>query len=281
MVKSCYTPVSVAEALDILNSTDAKIYAGGTDIMVNPSPDAVYMFTHKIRGIDDIYESDGYLHIGAGTTMSNAVKSPLVPDIWKKAIIQVASPAIRNAATIGGNICNASPAGDSLPFLFAADAVIVSAHKNGENIIYSETPINKFITGVKKTAVKKGELVTSIKIPVSSYKGFTYCVFEKVASRKAEAISKLTFIGMVKVSNNVIEDLRIAYGAVSVTTLRKPELDKTFKGKNVEYIKNNIETLANMYAPYINPIDDQRSTAVYRKTVALNLLKDFFAHIDN
>ena len=278
MVKS-YTPASVVEALEILNTTYAKIYAGGTDIMVNPSADATYMFTHKIRGIDDIYEENGFLHIGSGVIMADALKSPLVPEIWKKSIIQIASPAIRNTATIGGNICNASPAADSLPFLFAADAAIVTAHLDNGSVIYTETPINKFIIGVKKTILKKGGLVTGVKIPTAAYTGFTHCVFEKVASRKAEAISKLTFIGLAKVRGNIVEDFRTAYGAVSITTLRKPEIDSILKGKTVDYVKVSAESIAEMYAPFIRPIDDQRSTADYRKTVALNLLKDFLINI--
>ena len=147
------------------------------------------------------------------------------------------------------------------------------------SVIYTETPINEFIIGVKKTILKKGTLVTGVKIPTAAYTGFTHCVFEKAASRKAEAISKLTFIGLTRVRGNIVEDFRIAYGAVSITTLRRAEIDGTLKGKTVDYVKANAESIVEMYAPFIRPIDDQRSTADYRKTVALNLLKDFLINI--
>ncbi|MCK5761743.1 MAG: FAD binding domain-containing protein, partial [Candidatus Izimaplasma sp.] len=192
----------------------------------------------------------------------------LTPALLVEAIEIMASPAIRNMATIGGNIGNASPAGDSLPVFYVLNALVVL--KSVESV--REVPIEELITGPGRKAMQKNEMIVEIKVPIN---GFTATSFNKVGGRKADAISKISFAGVTKIKNNLVQDFRVAFGAVGPTVVRKTNLEANIIGLTVEDLKLNIQEILNEYSEYIRPIDDQRSNKEYRKTVAVNLLKSF------
>ncbi|NTV77653.1 MAG: hypothetical protein HGA25_00540 [Clostridiales bacterium] len=129
--------------------------------------------------------------------------------------------------------------------------------------------------GIRKIALESDEIVTGIEIPRSSYENMTKSTFEKVGARAADAISKLSFTGLMKVKNGRIEDIRITFGSVSVTTIRRREIEQEIMGKPLEELEEIKDKILNAYEEFIRPIDDQRSTAVYRKKVCRNLLNDF------
>ncbi|MCK5387986.1 MAG: FAD binding domain-containing protein, partial [Candidatus Izimaplasma sp.] len=184
----------------------------------------------------------------------------------------MASPAIRNMATIGGNIGNASPAGDSLPVLYVLNALVVL--KSIESI--REVPIEELITGPGRKAMQKNEIITEVKIPIN---GFTSSVFNKIGGRKADAISKVSFAGVAKVKNNLVQDFRVAFGAVGPTVVRMKELEIDLIGQTVDEVKQDLHKILNKFGEFIKPIDDQRSNKEYRKTVAINLLKSFIEEL--
>ena len=104
-------------------------------------------------------------------------------------------------------------------------------------------------------------------------------LYEKVGARKSEAISKASFVGLAQVEEGILKQIKIAFGAVSITAGRKKVLEAALVGKKVEEIKAEKETILSQYAEFITPIDDQRSTAAYRKSVCLNLLGAFLEEL--
>jgi CO/xanthine dehydrogenase FAD-binding subunit len=126
-----YLPISLKEALEIRAQEAVTPYSGGTDLMINPEENAIYLFLNKIPEMKQIIEDSRYIRIGAGCTFTDIIECNLVPSILKEAALQVAAPAIRNLGTIGGNICNGSPKGDCTLILFATDAILRLVSSNG------------------------------------------------------------------------------------------------------------------------------------------------------
>ena len=170
-------------------------------------------------------------------------------------------------ATLGGNICNSSPAGDSLPLLYALDAELLIA--SGCRRI--ELPIEAFINGPGKNCLKPGELLAAVRIPSKSFHRILY---KKVATRNATALSKLSFIGLAEVDEGELRDLRMAFGAVGPTVIRSRDLEQDVL-QGIQEGRLLLGEVLQEYSRLIRPIDDQRSTAVYRKTTALRLAQNF------
>ncbi|TCT16740.1 CO/xanthine dehydrogenase FAD-binding subunit [Natranaerovirga pectinivora] len=273
MVK-VYYPNTLEEAICIKDKSKSILIAGGTDIMVKkknasgllPKFEKSIEFIGHIKELQYITEEKNNLIIGAACTYAQIIEDPRVPEILKKAIKEIASPAIRNIGTLVGNIVNASPAGDTLPVLYNFNASI--------NIVGKETsrdiPIMDFIVGPGRTLLKEEELVKSVEIPL---KDFSYTYYKKVGARKADAISKLSFVGLANIKNKTISDIRIAFGAVGPTVIRCEEAERRLIGKKID--EDLFDVVKDIYRSSIKPIDDQRSSAKYRKTVSIRILKDF------
>jgi len=273
-----YRPMSVDEVLSRLSEEDCFILAGGTDAMVqHKSPrgaaahfDKPIVFIDHLQELKQIYQIDHNLHIGACCTYKELLKHPLIPSILKKAIQEIAAPAIRNRGTIGGNICNASPAGDTLPLLYLYNALIRLRSAAGERVV----EIRDFIQGPRRVFRFKDELVTEIIVPVMP-ENRTRFVYEKVANRRADAIAKLSFAASIRVEEDKIEDVRFAFGAVGPTVLRSIEIEHKLTGQAIPIHNPLRNEIVADFERLLKPIDDQRSTANYRRTVALRLLRHF------
>jgi len=273
-------PSTLEEALSIIQDGTYMILAGGTDLMVQhrsaaqtpPRFKKNVCYINHIKELNYIVTDETSLHIGALTTLETMVHSNLVPKLLKDVISDIASPGIRNLATLAGNICNASPAGDTLVYLYAVDASVCLQSIHQKRII----PIQEFIIGPRKTIIKPDEIMTEIIIP---NRHDEYQKWVKVGPRKADAISKVSLIGLATCQDDTIVDFRMAWGAVYQTVLRKPDIEKQIIGTKTRDLYKIQDHIINAYDPWIQPIDDQRSTKVYRKKVAINLLIDFIASI--
>ncbi|MBZ0312521.1 xanthine dehydrogenase family protein subunit M [Clostridium butyricum] len=272
-----YLPKTINAALQILNSENVIVYAGGTDLMVRyknetsllPIFDKNILYIGQIDELKKVYENNEEIVIGAGCTLASLLRNEHVPEILKKAIRGAASPAIRNMGTIGGNICNASPAGDTLPVLYSLNSRCSVISEGLERTIN----IEDFIYGPRRTVLEKNEMLKSITIPKEN---FNIVHYEKVGARKASAISKLSFAGLCNVENGRVQDLRISFGAVGATVVRLKEAENLIIGRQINTLDKFIKEAIEIYDKNINPIDDQRSTAQYRKIVVMNLIKYFF-----
>ena len=276
-----YIPSSLKEALKVLNNHDCYIMAGGTDLMVVkhqksgivPNFDKDVCYVSNLKELQYIYEDEQGVHIGAGTKFADIENSMIVPDLLKQIIHELASPNIRNMATMAGNIANASPAGDSIVGLYLLDAKLELVNVNGSRLV----PIEKFILGVRKIARKSNEIIKEIFIPHHDDLN-TY--WRKVGSRAAESISKVTFAGGYQVEDGVVKDLRMAFGSIGVTCVRDQKIEQKYIGMTVEELHNNTDKILNDMSKNITPITDQRSTKEYRYKVAMNILKDFLNVIE-
>ncbi len=271
-----YRPASLQEALKIASQEKVTPLAGGTDLMVRfKSPfkkEACIekpLFLGELSEMKGICREKGFLMIGAGETLSCLSSRPEIPPVFREALSQIGSPAIRNQGTLGGNICNASPAGDSLPllYLFKADMVLVSS--TGERIV----PLADFITGPGRTVREEGELLWKIRIGEEYLSDKYFYIFEKMGNRKADAISKASFALRLSLERGKIIDMDAAFGAMGPkVTLLNDEIRQLFLGRDYPLSDLDGSALREKLYRLLTPIDDQRSTADYRRRVALNLL---------
>ncbi len=286
-----YRPETVSQALDNLTIPRTTLFAGGTDLMVKhgvrtgmrPAFKQDVVFTDAIAELKSIIFTENdtkpVLSIGAAATLSEIERCPHIPELLRQAVIKIAAPAIRNRATLAGNICNASPAADSLPVLYVLNARVVLASVHGQR----QLKIAEFISGPGKTALHTGEMLTHILLPAESWSETFY---HKVGTRAANALTKVSVAGVAQLycddsGETRLKQWRVAFGAVGPTVIRHQELESSVTDLPVKALLNpeNIEPLVSGYQKLIQPINDQRSTAAYRHTAALNLLKRWLAQL--
>ena len=273
-------PKTLEEALMLLENGSYQIVAGGTDMLIqnhnrSPLPIAYkkdVMYVADIPGLLGVTHDEEYIYICASETFESLLHNEIIPKLLRETILEMASPAIRNTGTLGGNIGNASPAGDSLVPLYLLNAVVeVRSSKQTRRV-----NIKDFITGVRKIDLRPNELITRIIIGKTE---FTKAYFKKVGPRRSDAISKLSFAGAITLQDDLVIDFRIAFGSVNVTVVRHPEIECMYIKKTLKELKASVEQLVEEYSPHIRPIDDQRSNKKYRKQVCINILKEFIEQI--
>ena len=273
-------PRTLTDALALLRDEPGvwRPFAGGTDLMVLLESGKLehknfFSVWHlpELRGVE---ASDEYVTLGALTTYTDvrrdAVLSREFP-MLARAARETGGVAIQNRGTIGGNIANASPAADSPPALLAYDAEVELVSALGSRrIAYSE-----FHTGYKQTLMRADELIARVRLrrPCAGARQF----YRKVGTRRAQAISKVCFAGLVELDGGALGEVRIAVGSVAPVPLRCRRTEELLKGRGLDgaLMKSALEEIAREVAP----IDDIRSTARYRRRVAQNLLAEFLSSV--
>lgn len=263
---SYFAPTEVSEATKLLaqHGGKIKILAGGTDVMPQVNyyeikPEAV-LYIGKL-GLDYIKEEGGKLIIGAATPTAKIAASRVVAE-KAAALSQAAnasgSVAIRTAATIGGNIANASPAADLVSPLMAMDAQVRLVSAGGDRVV----ALKDFFKGPHATALKAEELITEIHVPLT--KGKT--AFQKQGRRKAQTLSVANASVQVQMEGGKCADARIVLGSMAPVPLRCTKAEAMIKGKSLD--KAAIEACAAQAVAESSSIDDGRSTKWYRDKVA-------------
>lgn len=273
-----FRPRTTAEALAYRGETGALLFSGGTDLMVRhrgysgtlPTIDEPVLFLDAIEELHRIEIEDTTVVIGAAATLSEILADSRVPELLHRAIGLIAAPALRNRATLAGNICNASPAADSLPPLYVHDGEVVLSRPTGERAI----AISEFISGPGVTTLGTDEVMTAIRVPLVPV-GRIY--YRKVGTRRANALAKLSVAGYARIDEDrALSDVRIAVGAVAPTVVRLNAVERVLTATStVTNHPNRLSDIRELARPYIRPIDDQRSTAQYRTSVALNAVEEF------
>ncbi|MGM0675253.1 MAG: FAD binding domain-containing protein, partial [Spirochaetota bacterium] len=212
----------------------------------------------------------GELTIGAGVTYSEMLAVEELPTLLRQAVERIAAPGLRNRATMAGNLCNASPAADCLPPLYVHEATVRVSSVRGERVI----PIAEFPTGPRTTVLEADEIVSAVTIPHLPA-GRLY--YRKVGTRKANALSKLSAAGYARMSGERIEEFRFAVGAVAPTVVRLSHAEELLRGARRGEV--SLEAVLEAAEGAMKPIDDQRSTATYRREVALNALREFLSEL--
>jgi xanthine dehydrogenase FAD-binding subunit len=245
--------------------------ADGTDLFVQYragriEPPSVICL-ERIRGFSGIQTTANGIRIGAGTCLTELVENSLIKDrlgVLHQACESLRSPLIRNMATLGGNICTASPAGDTLPALYVLGACLELVSPEGSRTI----PIRDFIKGPGQTGLKRQELLWGMIIPVPEGYGIHH--FEKVGQRRALAIAIASLAALVKLEADVVQDIRLAWGSVGPVIIQNREIEKALIGKPLSL--TDLEKAAEMVRQAVSPISDIRASENYRRTVSGNLL---------
>jgi CO/xanthine dehydrogenase FAD-binding subunit len=276
------SPRTLPEAFGLLAAAPAdaplRPVAGGTDLLVQitgelgPPPTGVLDLWHldELRGIA---VEAGFLELGALTTYTEIRRSPLCRELAPALVhasATIGAAQIQNRGTLGGNIANASPAGDTLPVLLAMDAVIVVGSARGERNV----PVGSFWLGYRQTALAPDELVLRVRLPIVAQREVR---FRKVGTRRAQAISKVVLAlawrddaDETALGPRLWRDVRLALGSVAATPIRARLTERVLEGyrPTPERADRASETLAGE----MSPIDDVRSTADYRRIVAARVL---------
>ena len=265
-----FAPLSVEEVLKILAEWGEKgtLLAGGTDLVPKINnyelKPEVLIFLGGL-GLDYVKESGGGLAIGATTTTAWLTEDAMVAE-KASALAEAAhlsgSDAIRNSATIGGNLANASPAADLATPLLVMDAEVLIKGSEGERIL----PLKEFFKGPGQTALKPQELLVEIRIP--AFKGKT--AFRKLGRRKAMTLSVVNVAVRLDGGSKKSSEARIALGSMAPTPMRCEKAEAMLQDKALgrELIKACAEQAVNE----TSPIDDQRATAWYRKQAGAALV---------
>jgi len=261
-----FEPKTITEALSVLAKygEHANVIAGGTDVMVDmkyKEEPGCLVNIKKIPGLDTIQENGASLQMGPLVTIRDIETSRLVrerlPLLWESCH-QFASLQIRNTATIGGNICRASPSGETLAPLLALEAKAKLAFRDGEK---TEAFIS-FFQGPGKTSLGSKGLLTEIEIPYPP-KG-SHGVYLKHAVRGAMDIAMVGVAVLITADagNSSLQDVRIALGAVAPTPIRATKTEALLRGKSLTAAL--VKEAATLAASESSPITDQRSSAEYR-----------------
>ena len=264
-----FEPKSISEALSVLvkHGAEAKVIAGGTDVMVDikfkEEPGSLVNIK-KLPGLGGIKENGGSLRIGALATIrdleTNALVREKLPVLWE-ASHQFASLQVRNTATIGGNICRASPSGETLAPLLVLEATGQCAFSDGEK----SQPFTSFFQGPGKSVLGAKGLLTEIDVPYPA--AGSKSVYLKHAVRGAMDIAMVGVAVLITPDpgKNNMQDVRIGLGAVAPTPIRAPKTEALLRGKPLTAAL--LKEAAALAASESSPISDQRSSGEYRRWI--------------
>ena len=267
-----FSPSSLGETLQLLKDYGdrARLLAGGTDLLAQMKKRAVLpeviIDLNNTSELSLIELADGHLHIGGLVRLTEIGKSPIIrekaPALYE-AISVLASPQIRNRATIAGNLRNASPAADTAPPLLALSASVKLESADGERSI----PLSEFFLGPGHTVARPDEVLTKVIVPIQE----GVSTFMKLGRRKAFTLSLVSAAAFARVKNGRFEEVRVALGAVAPTPTRVYKVEEALKGKEVN--GENIEKAAALVKEDCCPITDVRASAEYRTEMSYVLTK--------
>jgi xanthine dehydrogenase FAD-binding subunit len=273
--KEVLVPKTVEELLPLINNETYRLAAGCTDIVpalkVQKLLRKPIISLNKMEEIKNIIEKDEAVFIGSNVSLSTIIENTIIKTnfpLLVSAVETIGSPQIRNRATLGGNLQNASPSGDSILALILLQASLELRSSRGERSILVED----FIKGVGRTDLEKDEFIEYIVIPKvqPGYKAY----FEKVGLRSAMIIAVASMGILYKLENRVVSDIKVGFGAVAPKALRIKEVEEYLKGKELR--KEVLERAGEIIGEKVSPIDDLRASAEYRRKVCKNLILRLF-----
>mgnify|MGYP002628800313 FL=1 len=266
---SYWRPTSLRDALDIA-SDGARIAAGCTDLFpaterqrLDDDGERPVLDITAIPEIDGIQRTDEGLRIGAATRWTAILKAPLphACQALQEAAAEVGSVQIQNAGTIGGNLCNASPAADGAPPLLILDAAVELRSATGARTL----PLGAFLTGPRQTALAPGEIMTAVLLPNAALAGRSR--FLKLGARKHLVISIVMTAARIASRDGRVVEAAIAVGACSAVAQRIPAAEQALRGASLDGGLSLIPEDAD-FDRALAPITDIRGDAAYRMAAA-------------
>ena len=273
-----FYPKTVEEAYKIsINNENSKYLSGGTDLNLIESDRHTkhnFILLNRISKLNSIYEKNNEIHIGAATTLEDALPYfdkyfPPLAEILRR----FGSSQIRSQATIAGNLCTASPIGDTAPSLMALDGSIEIFSNNK----YKYISIEDLFVDYRKTILNPNDILTSIIIPLPSLDKKYYAW--KVSKRHDQDISTVSLASLIEINEkNIIQSCKIAFGGLAATTIRVKEIENALIGKSPVSSQNDV---VNITKKTIKPLSDLRGSADYRINLAIGLLKRLLFSVSN
>ena len=250
---------------------DGRILAGGTDLLVKlrhtaKTPPAVFAL-ERIDELGEVTISDTEISIGAAVTLQRLLECDTVKTEFSglyQAIETLASPPVRHGATLAGNVCTASPAGDSLPPLYVFGATIEVSGPSGCRSV----SLADFILGPGMTVLQPSEVVTAVRIRRSCFP--RQSVYHKVGKRRAMAIAVASMAALLEEDETGGRRIRLAWGSVGPTVVTAPAIERLLEERGFD--NTALCEAGQLLAAVANPIDDIRASAEYRRRLAANLL---------
>ncbi len=263
---------SLSEALDELDrhGADARVIAGGTDLVLNMKKKNIQprrvISLHNLHELDFVQPDDSRVRIGALTKHADLAANPFLKQhlpILCEAVGLIGSWQIRNVGTIGGNLCNASPAADSAPPLLVLDAHLILASKTAEK----EIPLESFFSGPGTTVLEPGQILKEIVIELPKQPA-AGC-YLKLRRRKAVDVSLagVAFQAEIGSDGKTLAKVGIALGGVAATPLRVPQAEAVLVGLSPDEAMTKVPDCAKVAVKAARPIDDVRATAAYRRII--------------
>lgn len=266
-------PGTLEEALRLLSEkgSEAVLYAGGSDVLVSMKEGEIRpKYLIDIKGLKElckIKSENGHLSLGPLVTWNALINSDSLParlDIFREAAKVFASPQVRNAATVGGNICTASPSCDMGPVLLVLDTELEVVGKKGKRTVR----IGDFFRGRKQTSLAKDEILTSIRVKIPSEATGTAFLKRR---RTGVDLAIVNVAVAVEVKKGVFENVKIALGGVAPTPMRAAKAEEELRG--VACSDENVKNAAQTASGETSPIGDVRASAEYRREVSKVLVR--------
>ncbi|MDE2290620.1 MAG: xanthine dehydrogenase family protein subunit M, partial [Elusimicrobia bacterium] len=253
----------------------ARALAGGTDVMVLWNAGLLngrqVVDLSQVAAWRGVRAGRAALSVGALATHAELLRHPAVRSGWPllaAACATVGGPQIQARGTLGGNIANASPAGDTFPPLAVYEARVATVSPEGRR----ELPIGEVFAGVKRTHLRPAELIEAVTLPRPPKP--TRQLFRKVGTRAAQAISKTVAAGLLWLGRDgAVRELRFALGSMAPTVRRLKAAEEWLRGRRLD--RESVDKAVALLEEDVSPIDDVRSTRAYRLKVSQNLLRAF------
>jgi carbon-monoxide dehydrogenase medium subunit len=268
-----FKPRTLEEAIELLTKVrNSRVLAGGTDLLVDLKTGRVSAEAlvdvgaiRELRGIEDLGDR---IRIGAATKLQELAESDVIArelPLLRKAVESMGSWQIRNLATVGGNLCNASPAADTAPPLLAYEAELIIVGPRGTRVV----PVTKFFTSYRMVALEEGEILKEIVVRKSTWSGWSYI---KLGRRSGFTLSIVSVAVLASTRGEILEDVRIALGSVTPTPIRAYKAEEYLRGREVSL--EVLKRAAEIAKEEVSPIDDVRASAWYRREMVYRLTLD-------
>lgn len=275
--RSLFLPSTLKEALKIKNQqNEVRLVGGSTDIgvVVNKgkleTPNAMALY--HIKELSQVENRGDHLSVGATVTLTDFEKACEKSFPEMAGMLHIfASPQIKNQGTLIGNMVNASPIADTIPFLMVSDTKVELQSDSGTR----EVVLKDFYKGYRQTDLRADEIVTSVLIP--HLKQNEFLKLYKISMRKDLDISAVTFAGRITLDGNIIKDVKLAFGGVAATVVRLNQIEAELTGQT--FSEDLFAKKAADLPKYISPLSDLRASKEYRMLVAGNYLKKFAREI--
>lgn len=278
-----YKPKNLDEALELAKEyrRNKKFLAGGTDLIVrlkdNLIKEDIIIDLKEIKELKGVKENGEYIEIGSLVTFSEIIESEILNKYSPLLVLaskKIGSPQIRNKGTIGGNLCNASPAGDSIPPLMCEDAKLVLKSKDGERIVN----ISEFFLSPGKTCLREDEIL--IKIILKKWKNTHYGFFNKLGQRNALTIAIASNCIKIEREDGLINDIKISLGSVAPTVVRAKKVEEAILNSK-KLNEDELLKISSLVENEIDPITDVRGSREYRIEVSKYLLYESLIYLLN